>query len=74
MAFPRVARLKTYQDFTQHLAELGVEIPCDESAPAAGGSLSQPVEIDGMKIGNRFSILPMEGWDGTGDGLSLIHI
>ena len=68
MAYPRVARLKTHQDFTQHLSELKVEIPCDESAPAAGGSLSQSVEVDGMKIGNRFSILPMEGWDGTDDG------
>ena len=68
MAYPRVARLKTYQDFTEHLTELGVELPCDESAPPVGGSLSQSSEVDGMKIGNRFSILPMEGWDGTDDG------
>jgi len=43
MAYPRVARLKTHQDFTQHLKELGVEIPCDDTAPAAGGVLSQPI-------------------------------
>ena len=68
MAFPRVARLKTHQEFTQHISELGVELPCDATAPAAGGSLSHSSEIDGMKIGNRFCILPMEGWDGTDDG------
>ena len=68
MAYPRVARLKTHDDFTSRLAELGVEIPCDETAPASGGSLSKSVDIDGMSIGNRFCILPMEGWDGTKDG------
>ena len=69
MAYPRVARLKTHQDFTDHISQLGVELPCDADAPAIGGSLSQAAEIDGMKIGNRFSILPMEGWDGTEDGM-----
>jgi len=68
MAYPRVARLKTHDEFTQRLTELKVELPCDTSAPAVGGSLSQPAEVDGLKIGNRFCILPMEGWDGTDDG------
>jgi len=68
MAYPRVARLKTYDDFVGRLAELGVEIPCDETSPVPGGSLSTSVNIDGMSIGNRFCILPMEGWDGTKDG------
>ena len=61
MAYPRVARLKTHEDFTGRLSELGIEIPCDENAPASGGCLSKSVDIDGMSIGNRFCILPMEG-------------
>src|SRR5690606_670198 len=30
--------------------------------------LAQPLEVNGHRIGNRFCILPMEGWDGTTDG------
>jgi 2,4-dienoyl-CoA reductase-like NADH-dependent reductase (Old Yellow Enzyme family) len=69
MKFPKIARLKTYEDFTGRLEELGVDIPCDESAPESNGSLAGSALVDGMKIGNRFCILPMEGWDGTTDGL-----
>lgn len=68
MAFPRVAGLKTHEDFASRLAELVIDLPCDPSAPSVDGCLSRPAEIDGMKIGNRFCILPMEGWDGTTDG------
>ena len=30
--------------------------------------LAQPIDVDGVRVGNRFCILPMEGWDGTRDG------
>ena len=30
--------------------------------------LAQPIDVDGVRVGNRFCILPMEGWDGTPDG------
>src|SRR5690606_24728646 len=30
--------------------------------------LAQPLEVDGRRVGNRFCILPMEGWDATTDG------
>jgi hypothetical protein len=68
-AYRRVAQLKTIDDFRAHLAALGVSIPCDElllHGPDA--PLAQPCLMDGMTIGNRFAILPMEGWDGTADG------
>ena len=68
MKFPRVASLKNHTDFTNRLSELDIELPCDEASPLANGSLAQTAEVDGMKIGNRFCILPMEGWDGTTDG------
>jgi len=42
---------------------------CDAEAPPAGRSaLAQPIEAGGVRVGNRFCILPMEGWDGTSDG------
>src|SRR5262249_1328170 len=28
----------------------------------------QSYELGGVRVGNRFSVLPMEGWDGTRDG------
>ncbi len=38
--------------------------------PAPDGPLAQPRYLaDGRKIANRFCIHPMEGWDGTPDGL-----
>jgi 2,4-dienoyl-CoA reductase-like NADH-dependent reductase (Old Yellow Enzyme family) len=69
MAFPRIASLKTHADFVQRLAELSIDLPCDEQVLGGDGSpLGQPLQADGMTIGNRFCILPMEGWDGTKEG------
>lgn len=67
--YRRVAHLKTADDFRAHLASLGIDLPFDEelqSGPQA--PLAQPYEMNGTTIGNRFAILPMEGWDGTLDG------
>lgn len=53
----------------EHLDSLGVSLPIDESVePAPSGPLAQPIELGEQLIGNRFCILPMEGWDGTADG------
>ena len=69
MAFPRIASLKTAQAFRDHLAALNVVLPFDESVEAAPESpLARPLESGGLRAGNRWSILPMEGWDGTLDG------
>jgi 2,4-dienoyl-CoA reductase-like NADH-dependent reductase (Old Yellow Enzyme family) len=63
----RVAQLRTAAEFRARLAVLGVELPFDESV-ASDGPLSQPFEIGGRRVGNRFAILPMEGWDATAEG------
>ena len=68
MAYPRVASFKKHDDFMSHLAKLGIEFPCDEQIVADSNPLADPLQLDGMTIGNRFCILPMEGWDGTLDG------
>ncbi len=69
--FTRVARLRTPQDFREHTQGLGIELPFDEEILAGAHSpLAQPLKLsNGREIGNRFCILPMEGWDGTREGL-----
>ena len=68
----RVPTLKTVADFRNYTAALGVELPCEENIISGNSSpLAQPVgqvTINGKKIGNRYAIQPMEGWDGTPTG------
>ena len=67
--YPRVARLATAAAFRAHLEASGIALGFDttlESGPAS--PLGRSLEVDGARIGNRFCILPMEGWDGTTDG------
>ncbi|MCA9237730.1 MAG: NADH:flavin oxidoreductase [Planctomycetales bacterium] len=69
MSYRRVASLRTAADFREHLASLGVEMPFDDELTAPEGSpLGEPLKAGEHVIGNRFCILPMEGWDGTLDG------
>ena len=68
----RIPSLKTVADFRQHIATLGIELPCEEQIVAGHDSpLAQPitnVTINGKQIGNRWAIHPMEGWDATTTG------
>ena len=68
-AYPRIARLRTAQAFRAHLDASGIALGFDatlESGP--GAALALPLALDATRIGNRFCVLPMEGWDGTSDG------
>jgi 2,4-dienoyl-CoA reductase-like NADH-dependent reductase (Old Yellow Enzyme family) len=68
-SYPRVASLKTADAFRKHLEFCGAAIPFDEAlAPPSESPLARPFELDGVRAGNRFCILPMEGWDGTSAG------
>jgi 2,4-dienoyl-CoA reductase-like NADH-dependent reductase (Old Yellow Enzyme family) len=72
--FPRIAALKTAARFRAHLATSGIGIEFDDAlAPAAESPLGAPIDVDGVRIGNRFCVLPMEGWDGTLDGKPSEH-
>ncbi len=69
MSFPRIATLKTAREFQDHLRSSGISLPFDETLEAGSQSpLGQPLRRTSGVIGNRFCILPMEGWDGTTDG------
>ena len=68
----RIPSLKTVADFRNHVASLGLNLPCEDAiVTGAESPLRQPVEsvtINGKCIGNRWAIHPMEGWDGTTTG------
>ena len=65
----KIASLKTVADFLSYVNELGVSIPFDKKVESgADAVLNQPIQFQGRTIGNRFCVLPMEGWDGTEEG------
>ncbi|MBW2240912.1 MAG: NADH:flavin oxidoreductase [Deltaproteobacteria bacterium] len=68
MTEPRkLSRLRSLEKLTAYLEELGIELPLDEEV-APDGPLAQPLDVAGRTLGNRFAILPMEGWDATAEG------
>jgi 2,4-dienoyl-CoA reductase-like NADH-dependent reductase (Old Yellow Enzyme family) len=65
----RLGSIRDVNHFEEHLAVLRLTIPCDrELLRGAESPLAQPIVRGGIKIGNRFAVNPMEGWDGTPDG------
>lgn len=72
--YRRIASLRSVEEFRAYTASLGLELPCDEVILRAPDSpLAQPLEFAGRRIGNRFAVQPMEGWDGTPEGLPSEH-
>jgi 2,4-dienoyl-CoA reductase-like NADH-dependent reductase (Old Yellow Enzyme family) len=69
MSYPRIATFKTAKDFRHHLQQQNIALPFDDALSTGDDALwAQPLQVKGKTIGNRFAILPMEGWDGTTDG------
>jgi len=72
MEVRRIASLKTADDFQRAIERLGIAADLAFDATVEQGAeapLARPYEWRGGRLGNRFAILPMEGWDGTTDGL-----
>lgn len=70
--YPQVKKLASPGALRERLDALDLAMAVDDDVDAAG-PLSQPFVVhDGavgdLCVGNRFAILPMEGWDGTTDG------
>ena len=70
MAYRRVASLRTAADLRAHLAQSHIELAFDEELEnGSSAPLAQPYRLPtGFAVGNRFCVLPMEGWDGTAEG------
>lgn len=68
--YRRIASFDDVRDLKAHTGQLGIELPVDEELQTPPNSpLGKPYKLqNGFHIGNRFCILPMEGWDGTLDG------
>ncbi len=68
-AFKRIPTLKSMDSFRDYLKELNLDLPVDDEVESGDESiLAQSLVYKDFKIGNRFCIHPMEGWDGTTDG------
>ncbi|MGI6457099.1 MAG: NADH:flavin oxidoreductase [bacterium] len=70
-SYPRISRYKTAEDFRQRLNELHLNLPVDDAilTREQGSPLAQPIDVFGKKLSNRWCIHPMEGWDGTPEGM-----
>jgi 2,4-dienoyl-CoA reductase-like NADH-dependent reductase (Old Yellow Enzyme family) len=65
----KIGHFHDVASFRARLAELGLDLGCEDEIEAAPSSpLAQPCQIGPFRVGNRFAIHPMEGWDGTEDG------
>ncbi len=69
-AYPKIAQLKTVEALRARLAELGLDLPLDDAIASAqdGSPLAEPIVVGGYRVGNRWCIHPMEGWDAQRDG------
>ena len=64
-----ISAIKSVAEFVGYLNQIGVSLPFDEKMESGPYSpLAQPCVLGNRVIGNRFAILPMEGWDSTADG------
>jgi 2,4-dienoyl-CoA reductase-like NADH-dependent reductase (Old Yellow Enzyme family) len=73
--YPRIAQFKSVEAFRAHLGSLGLELPVDDEVLSAeGGSpLARPLQVGPHRVGNRWCIHPMEGWDANRDGSPSPH-
>ena len=69
--YPRIPSFKTAEAFRRHIQdELKLDLDLDDKilSAAENSPLAQSCECYGHTIGNRWCILPMEGWDCLPDG------
>ena len=73
-AIVQVKRLRTVTELRDRLSHLGIteQLGVDDQVDAQGPLASAFSFTDGSAgtraVGNRFAVLPMEGWDGEADG------
>jgi NADPH2 dehydrogenase len=73
--YPKVAQLKDTPAMRRRLDELGLSLPIDERILTARekSPLARPLTVAGFRVGNRWCIQPMEGWDANRDGTPSAH-
>lgn len=69
MKIARIPTLRTVGAFREYVASLGIDLQVeDEIATGENSPLTTPLPWGGRTIGNRWTVHPMEGWDGTAEG------
>lgn len=63
MNYPKVIGFKTVEEFREYLSSEKIAIGLSDTAGGDGSALARPLAIGSRTVGNRWSILPMEGWD-----------
>jgi NADPH2 dehydrogenase len=74
--FPKMSGFSSVHEFRSYLQELAetnfgftLEVEDRPLSRQEGSPLAEPVQIAGFRVGNRLAVQPMEGWDGTREGL-----
>lgn len=70
-SFSKIGHFKSVAAFGAHVRERGLNLPIKNDPTA--GAMSQPIDIGGFVVGNRWCAHPMEGWDGTTTGEPTEH-
>jgi 2,4-dienoyl-CoA reductase-like NADH-dependent reductase (Old Yellow Enzyme family) len=67
--YRKISALKTIEDFREHVKELGIKLDAVKNTRLETNSpLGKSIKYKNRTIGNRWCILPMEGWDCLPDG------
>ncbi len=64
MKISKMNRVKSSAELTDRFGTLGYDIPVTEDL----SPLFEPLNLEPFSLSNRFTILPMEGWDAEADG------
>jgi 2,4-dienoyl-CoA reductase-like NADH-dependent reductase (Old Yellow Enzyme family) len=65
----KISSLDTPEKFAAYIKQLGINLNFVPQMPAPEQqALAKPVRCHGRNIGNRWAVLPMEGWDCHADG------
>jgi 2,4-dienoyl-CoA reductase-like NADH-dependent reductase (Old Yellow Enzyme family) len=60
---------KSFEAFRAHLQSIDPDLDAVREPADRSGPMGQQLEIGGRTVGNRYAVHPMEGWDGTPEGL-----
>ena len=69
MSYRSPGQFKDLEAFRARLQEIDPQMDLDPVLEGAAGPLGRPIEVAGKTLTNRFAVHPMEGWDGTREGL-----
>ena len=68
--YPKLAQFADAAALAARCAELGLNLPVDKTIEtrATSSPLADSLQVGSVRVGNRWCIQPMEGWDGQIDG------